>query len=208
MPKKQNTPSSKKLWLVRHGESKAQTGEQYSFDADLSALGERQSKKLSPFFSKLKFDRIYISPLRRARQTFEIGVPGKCRKVFFDSRLVEILPSESYSQMLPYEIVPDYARSDVHNAWLKDPAERIEDFLNEIYGIPGQNVLAVAHSAILSVLLNVFISSRFGRIANWLDCPYCKMDNAALSLLEIGAERKDDKMHFWNREAGDIPDFV
>jgi len=91
----------KKIWLLRHAESKAQTEEEYGFDTGLSEAGEKQADRLKHVFNNLNFDKIYLSPLKRARETFErSGINGS--NIEFDSRIIEELPGDAYSSILPY----------------------------------------------------------------------------------------------------------
>lgn len=178
------------LWLVRHGESKAQTGEQFSFDPDLSAAGRRQARRLRGPLSKVRFDRIYVSPLRRARQTLELSGLVKAagrRAVRFDSRILE-LDRDRYASLLPYPEPPDYGVPDAHDAWGADPMERLASFLDEMRAVSGKasNVLVVSHAMALSVLLNMFFCGS-GKIAEAEAMSrFCRVSNASISVLRLG----------------------
>lgn len=61
-----------KIYLVRHGESVANTKGIYqgqTYDTNLSKLGQKQAKMLSVFFEKINVDLIYSSPLKRTKET-------------------------------------------------------------------------------------------------------------------------------------------
>lgn len=189
----------KKIWLIRHAESKAQTGEEQSLDASLSSTGLKQAKRLKKILAEIAFDKIYVSPLKRARQTFEhSGVP--MQKVFFDSRLVEIIPGNAYDEILPYRDIPSYGKADKHNAWKKDHFKRLHDFLNDLYKVKkSENILIVSHAMALSSLLKIFIFGLSDELCR-TDFKYCLMNNASVSVLEIGEKNKKsfDKLLAWN----------
>jgi broad specificity phosphatase PhoE len=61
-----------KLYLVRHGESIANSQRKHqgdSYDTDLTELGFEQAKKLANRLKEFNFDIIYTSHLKRAKQT-------------------------------------------------------------------------------------------------------------------------------------------
>jgi len=190
----------KKVYLLRHGESKAQLGEELSFDSELSKNGIKQSKNLKKILPSINFDIIFVSPLKRARQTFEnTGVSRE--KVHFDSRLAEMLPSESYSSILPYQKNFGYGKPDRHNAWHIDPIDRMGNFLNDLYNIKARTILIVGHAVALSNLLNIFLMRDSSNGIDKVSFKYSLMNNAALSVFEL-AEKKDknncDKLLLWN----------
>ena len=53
----------KLLWLVRHGQSRQQTGEEGWVDPSLSELGAKQAKRLHEVLAGEYFDHIRISLL-------------------------------------------------------------------------------------------------------------------------------------------------
>jgi len=75
--------------LVRHGETGHNKNRIVQGQGDV-ALGEKgleQADELGPYLKKIDFDRAFVSPLLRARQTFErFGLPVDPR---FDDRLME-----------------------------------------------------------------------------------------------------------------------
>ena len=95
----------KQIWLVRHGESKAQSGEDSDgCDPELSDLGRKQAKRLIAPLRDIIFDQILVSPLKRAWQTFEFSL-AKGRRVEYDSRVVEADWESSgfYDRILPLD---------------------------------------------------------------------------------------------------------
>ncbi len=187
----------KKIWLVRHGQSKAQTGEEVSCDANLSDLGKRQAERLDHVLSEVDFDRIFISPLRRARQTFEATALPR-EKAVFDSRLVELLP-DGYGQLLPYDELPDYAEPDAHDAWNHNHWQRISSFLSDLIAAEGKNYLVVGHAMALNALICLFLAGNDLDLASKLP-GYCTMHNAAISIFDYKEKESfyPDMLLIWN----------
>lgn len=185
------------LYLVRHTESKAQTEEEYSLDANLSDFGVQQAKCLHTALSELHFDKIFLSPLKRARQTFEYSGVKK-ENVYFDSRLAEELPAGMYADnILPYEQTPDYGVADIHDAWETPVNERIAAFIRDIREMKKcESVLVVCHAAVLNRFLQLFLEPQLtsDEISNR---PKCHMDNGAISIFEIHSSTQD-RLVKWN----------
>lgn len=84
-----------KIFLVRHGESvankerKHQGREKGWQDTPLSNSGKTQSKKVAERLKNEKFNLIYSSPLKRAKQTAETINKFHNKKIIFDERIKE-----------------------------------------------------------------------------------------------------------------------
>ncbi len=185
---------TRKIWLVRHGQSKAQTEEELSIDSGLSRLGTKQAKRLAKALKDVNFDRIYVSPLKRARETFEHSrLRGS--EIRFDSRAVEEMPEGAYSQLLPYGNLPDYAEKDKQDAWNLDARSRASSLMNELYASEARQILVVSHFGFLNHLLKVFFSGS----ENTQSLPkYCHINNTGISVFSIGTDRKQDFVVAWN----------
>lgn len=86
---------TRRVWLVRHGETEGQSSIRYhgSNDVPLSDLGRAQLRALAPLFSGLQPSRVLCSPLSRARESAAIlaaanGWPASA--LCFDERLREV----------------------------------------------------------------------------------------------------------------------
>jgi broad specificity phosphatase PhoE len=75
------------LWIVRHGESLGNL-DGSDADTDLSPLGEEQARALRAVLAGVGFDRVWTSPLLRARRTAELAMPGS--EPIVDDRLAEL----------------------------------------------------------------------------------------------------------------------
>ena len=185
----------KKIWLLRHAESEAQTEEEYGFDTGLSGRGEKQAGRLKNVFNSLTFDKIYLSPLKRARETFErSGIRGS--NIEFDSRIVEDLPVDSYSSILPYSALPGYGTADTHDAWLINARQRAICFLNELHTIKARHVLVLSHGVFFNHLLTAFLPEH--GIELFENFKHCQMCNAGISVFYIGSNIKQDALLIWN----------
>ena len=79
-----------KVYIVRHGQTdwNVQHKAQGRSDIPLNETGRRQAEELRDKIKDIKFDAVYASPLKRARETAEIATDGEY-KIVFDDRLME-----------------------------------------------------------------------------------------------------------------------
>lgn len=100
-------------WLVRHGESLAQTGEWTGSNEEtpLSSLGVNQAKAMAENLAALPVHRILVSPYTRARQTAEHAA----RLIDLEHQIVDHLHER--------QVGPDWKR------WHNDP--ELKPRLNE-----------------------------------------------------------------------------
>ena len=92
IPYLRGVPESRRLLLVRHGQSvwNAEGRWQGQADPPLSALGEEQAREAAPRLAALGFARIVASDLQRARRTAEIVAEALGLPVEVDPDLREI----------------------------------------------------------------------------------------------------------------------
>jgi broad specificity phosphatase PhoE len=178
------------IYLVRHAESRSQSEDDDDYlNPGLSELGMRQAERLIEPLKQLHFDAIFISPLRRTTETFQIS-RAEAPRIEFDSRLVEVVPG--YERILPL-MTPDCALPDRHNAWLQNANQRCTDLLDDILAGPEASVLMFGHGGIFSYFFKAFI-----------DCAnndfFIMTDNTGISKLEAGGEI-DRMIRYWNRTA-------
>ncbi len=191
-----------RLWLVRHAESQAQTGEQLSIDADLSELGRQQAARLKAPLANVEFDAVFVSPLKRARQTFELS-GASCAKgsVRFDSRIVEAMQPGGYLPILPYGPLPAYGSPDGFNAWESDLLRRTRSFFRDLEELPETcgNILVVSHAMAINLIFSVFMDIDFGDPYGFRNC---RPGNASVSILEKGPGSSCfDTLRVWNLQS-------
>jgi len=186
----------KRIYLIRHGQSKSQTGEvKDGVNPELSDLGIRQAKRLIEPLSNIEIDRILISPLRRAQYTYQLSL-ADAEKAEFDSRVIESnwgIP-DYYVKILPV-LTPDIAEPDRHNAWLEDVEARCGALLKELLNREEESILLFGHWGIFSTFFLAF--------TQWIDIPnkqarlVASMDNTAISLFEVD-DRGNRTIRYWN----------
>ena len=186
----------KEIYLVRHAQSKSQTGEDSDcLNPELSDLGRRQAQRLAKRLDGIEFDRVCLSPLRRAWQTFQfaqISAP----KIEFDSRAIEIYGG--YQTILPLDL-PDFAQPDRHDAWLDTGRDRAASLMGELVDAPEQRILVIAHAGILSTLFKAF--ARMDLFHHLMDT-----SNTGVSLLVVDENYAPDEeysrlVRYWNDHA-------
>lgn len=195
------------LQAIRHAQSTAQTGGDDWLDPDLTALGERQARAAADYFSDKEFDLALISPLRRARRTFELASP-KAGHARFDSRLVECTldrgPGYDYREILPYS-TPGSAEADTEDMWTAPAGERIASLLQELRGLSLERVLLVAHNGILNVLRSHIAGSPIPGEPGLDDLLRAhQTDNTGVHGFFIGVTPAEDRLLFWNRPASPL----
>ncbi len=187
----------KRLWLIRHAESEAQTGKELCFDSSLSRLGVLQAEQLKKIFDGIEMDVAYLSPLKRVRETYEnSGI--NCKKVIFDSRIVEEMQEGAYSTILPYEELPAYGEADKSDAWNLDPAARAKSFLSELNKTGHEKILIISHSGFLSRLMLAIVAGSDSPPLSTANI-YFGINNCGISSISLrNHENKNDIVLFWN----------
>lgn len=184
-------PPLKQILLVRHGESREQSGQTADgVDPALSRLGERQARALRARLAGMGFDAVYVSPLRRAWQTF--GLAGvECRDAMFDSRMIEVEWFPGFYRDV-YGRPPPIARPDRHAAWAVSIGERLRAFLAELCESTDRRVLVVGHQGVFRRLREAFL----GFSGDGEPCGF-PLHNASISVLEIDADGRR-RVRVWN----------
>ena len=193
-----------KLVLVRHGLSSFNAKGLIQGRTDNSFLtkeGCEQAKKAGEALSKINFDKIYSSPLKRAAETANkiIKSFNKEHNIIFDKNLLEVDLS-SWSGLTINEIKKNFPESfpiwknDPENLTLKraegknyQPIQEIfdqaNDFIKDILKIYSEkndvNILIIGHNAILRCV----ILSLIGRPKKGFR--KIRLENASFSILNI-----------------------
>lgn len=187
------TPSdTKRILLVRHGESREQSGESTDgVDPILSTRGERQIGTLRQRLAPLHFDIVHISPLARAAKTFaRAGI--RCKKAVYDSRVIEIEWRAGWYTALPTGVLPPGPEPDRHNAWLIPTYERVASFLAEVIAAEERLIAVIGHQGIFRCLAELF-----------LELPHngepirLQSDNCSISELKVSGNG-DRSVRYWN----------
>ncbi len=80
------------VYVVRHCEAEGNTRRIYQghTNLDITEMGEKQLEKLSMRFKNIHIDKVYSSPLLRARKTAAAVVKGKNVPIIDDEGLIEL----------------------------------------------------------------------------------------------------------------------
>ena len=176
-----------KLYLVRHGQTfwNVEKRIQGQAESDLTPEGVRQSMLLGKRLSKVEFDCIYVSPLRRTLQTLKAMAVNGDVPVVEDPRLMEICMGDWQGELV--ENLKRNYPEEIDCFWTKPHA--FNRATCETYK-PG-NILVVTHGAFLKILFTYFRYLQLHDIPQVIH-PF----STALSVVEL----KDGawNMHFWN----------
>src|SRR5690606_13797775 len=108
------------ICLLRHGETLFNAdGNRYCgrTDVGLTKKGLAQARRVNRLLKNIDFDKVYSSPLCRARITAEIAI-GDPERVTTDERLIEI-DFGQWEGRRPAEFINE--NPEVWNNWLADP---------------------------------------------------------------------------------------
>ena len=148
------------LYIIRHGQTEVNRAKalQGRSDKPLNETGIREAKAAAARLQDVRFDRVFSSPLLRARQTAEILAPDIPAEI--DERLIEMDygPYEGLDlNNLPPEVLTFFA-DFVHNPApagmepLADVVKRAGEFLEAIRGLEG-DILISTHAIAMKGLL-------------------------------------------------------
>lgn len=183
---RRNKEKWKNLFLVRHGESTCNEVNRFagSIDAPLTSLGEAQANKAAKNWQGQLPDRIYTSPLQRAKRTAEILFPSavnfmeNAEKVVVDKRISErhfgdfTLQNKAFIQrdvgLRDYEmsLYGDCAAMRGGEEFIEFQNRILEFLRDEIHPLllEGKRILVVAHKYVIELLCRMILrlSSEIG----------------------------------------------
>ena len=201
-----------RLVLVRHGLSSFNAKgliQGRTDDSVLTDKGYEQAFKAGEVLSKINFDKIYSSPLKRAAET--ANTITKClnveNNIIYDKNLLEVDLS-SWSGLTISEIKDNYP--EVYPVWKNDPENLtlkknngksyqpiqelfeqankfIDDILKIYMGKKNTNILIIGHNAILRCLILSLIGKPkkgFRKI---------RLENASISILNLHEQNNSHK---------------
>jgi broad specificity phosphatase PhoE len=177
-----------KITLVRHGEVDEKYHGCYNGHNDIgvSKNGELQAQELAKKLDALKFDAVWCSDLRRAKETLKHSLHVK--EAIFTDRLRE--KSWGKHEGLKFDEIIAHKEIEYREflQWInaldgepyKDYVRRIEEFFLEFLpSLQKENILVVTHAGVIRVLIsiikNIPLEEAFG----------IKVEHVSLTLLEI-----------------------
>ena len=206
-----------RLHFVRHAEVDEAYHEVFGgrIDMELSPLGHEQAKYLAKFLGRRTFDRIYLSPMIRVRQTAKplLDVLGRQAQVVDDLREVDFGVWTGHKW---HEIQEKFGldaedwllhleNGDVAEAESVDGCRsRIRGSLGRIMkeGV-GEDVLVLCHGGVIRMLLSLLLDEPFSKMHRF------EIDFASLSVIEHRSRRAEIKLlnfapWLWLGENGEI----
>ena len=185
------------LYLVRHGETEWSISGQHTglTDIALTAHGEDQARALAPYFAKIRFAKVFSSPLMRARRTCELAGLGAAAQN--ESDLVEWNYGD-YEGRRSVDIVKErpgwsvWADGCPHGETPAMVSERADRFLIRLRAIPG-SVAVFSHGQFGSALA-----------ARWIGLPvgqgqHLELSPATVSTLSVARDHHDiPVISLWN----------
>ncbi|HJB18327.1 MAG TPA: histidine phosphatase family protein [Candidatus Bariatricus faecipullorum] len=162
-----------KIYLIRHGETDWNKLRRLQGQADipLNEFGRQLARETEPALRNVPFDRIYTSPLKRARETAELVTAGRNLPIIEEPRLKEMGFGEFEGLCCREEgwNIPDPGFRDFFNAPEKyrppkggesfqQVSDRLESFLKELYAteeLQDKTVLLSTHGAALCGILRL-----------------------------------------------------
>jgi broad specificity phosphatase PhoE len=181
------------LWLVRHGESTWNSARRFQGgrDAPLSPRGRRQARALAAGLAPVRFDALYSSPLRRARDTAAPCGAALGLEAVPVADLREIGLGDWEGLTLETVLAQD---GDRYERWLREPlahaprngepmtalAARVQDALARLVARhPGGRVLVVSHGGVIGSALCGWLGRSLNAI--WT----LRLDNASITRVDL-----------------------
>lgn len=142
------------LYLVRHAQTAGNQKRAFQglTDADISQGGQAQLEKLAERFAAVAFDRIYTSPLIRAKKTAEAVNRHHGKEIIVNDALVEIDAGDL--EGMPF--------SEVFEKYPED----VQRFLNtpEIFEMPGGESMKHVYKRISMAVDDIVRTNSGGRV--------------------------------------------
>ena len=102
-----------KIYFIRHGESDYNLAQRHSgwTQVELTEQGKAQAESLRTYLSKISFDKLYVSDLKRAIQTSQLAIPGS------NAEQTPLLREYSTGKLAGNDLVPaDFRKLRQHAA--------------------------------------------------------------------------------------------
>ena len=166
-----------KIYLVRHGESVANTQSIYqgqTYDTDLSPLGKKQVEALADFAKGLELTKLFASPLKRTLKTAEAVQRIVDLPLYTDQRIIETSHGQWEGK---HKDIIIKTWPDIYKKWLKFPSavkfpdgehfldtqKRVVAWWDSVKDEDG-DILAVTHDNIIRILVAKVLNMKLNRI--------------------------------------------
>lgn len=140
-----------RLYILRHGQTDYNKEGifQGQNDIELNEEGIRQAKTAAKSLKDIKFDKVYVSPLKRALQTAKIVTDNELE---VDNRIIE----RSFGKLEGKKTIPDYEKriEEFGIETLEDLEKRVESFLSVVFQKykGNENILVVTHGGVAQII--------------------------------------------------------
>lgn len=199
----QRIPLVRRLWLVRHGVTLANSERRFNghLDEELTAQGELQACLIGTQLRERRVVALYASDLQRARRTGELisqqlGQPlpvqtaAAWRELFFGDwegltydQIVERYPQHLHFFTDPTRFAP--VNGEAFSALLGRVQSAFQQLMQEARSLPEGDIVLVSHGGVLRVLLCLLLGMSFER--QW----QLRLDNGSLSAIDCVPENAD-----------------
>lgn len=171
--------------MVRHGESQDNRLKKYSSkDTGLTKEARRELGRTKKLLEEFSYDKVYVSPLLRARETMELlGLDG-----LVDTRIREVDFGEfaghdfesltlNYKKELDYWLDNYLDHRPLGGESVKDLYQRVEEFLEEKLA-QNEDILLVTHDGVIKSVLG-WVFDRYDYFFRF------KLDNGSISVVSL-----------------------
>lgn len=140
-----------RLYVLRHGQTDYNKEGRFQGqnDIDINEEGIEQTRKTAKELEKITFDKVYVSPLKRAIETAKIVTDSK---LIIDNSIIE----RSFGKLEGRKGIADYEEKieEFGIETLEDLEKRVKSFLNYICEkYKGhENILVVTHGGIAQII--------------------------------------------------------
>jgi alpha-ribazole phosphatase len=191
----------KRITLIRHGATEANTQKFYagSTDLPLTTEGERQAEALTERVKAMRPDKILSSPLRRAQDTAKIATSGINVEIEIDDNLREVdfgkWERKSYTQLARdhkdeldrwFSWDPDFGFPEGES--FKQFSERVKDVMKMIIDESAGSLIVFTHGGVIShlmcLILNLPFQNQFSLVLPTASFVMIEQNNGALLLKE------------------------
>jgi broad specificity phosphatase PhoE len=186
------------LYLVRHGENRANLTREFSYrkvDYPLTARGIVQARQTASLFRRSRIDAIFSSPLRRATETAEIIATALGLTVVvveeFREINVGVLEEQPPSDeaWAKHDLIGSQWRDGQHDVAFPGGEDyftllaRMKDGLGEVLrGREGQHLIIVGHGGIFTATMEDLCPNARGNTAIYQPIPNCAITTLKMAV--------------------------
>ncbi len=186
-----------RICLIRHGETDWSRSGRHTGRTDLAltSTGEAQARELGQRLDGVRFDHVWCSPRRRARETCRLaGLDGQA-VIKADLHEWDYGDYEGLTSVEIRRLVPDwnlFSHGCPHGESPEQVTARINGVIAQLRALDG-NIALVAHGHFLRVLT-----------VRWLGLPITAADQFQLGTASLSVLGISGSLHLWNETSGAV----